>query len=200
VLERLRIRGVEAAIDDFGTGYSSLGRLNTLPVSMLKIDRSFIDSMTQSPDSLAIASSIVDLARTLKLSTVAEGVETLEQLTILRQLGCLGGQGFLWSPALPLAELGALISDLPGKRFNVALDESGGRGRQAAAAGDLVTVEHGLQQLMRMHFEGASTITIAAALNAAGYRTPRRVRWHRTTVARAIEGCADPHFWRPEDA
>ena len=197
VLERLRIRGVEAAIDDFGTGYSSLGRLNTLPVSMLKIDRSFIESMTQSPDSLAIASSIVDLARTLKLSTVAEGVETVEQLTILRQLGCMGGQGFLWSPALPLAELGQLIGDLPGKRFNVALDGSDGSARRAAATTDLVTVEHGLQHLMRMHFEGASTITIAAALNAEGYRTPRGVRWHRATVSRAIEDCANPHFWKP---
>jgi diguanylate cyclase (GGDEF)-like protein/PAS domain S-box-containing protein len=199
VLERLRMRGVEAAIDDFGTGYSTLGHLNTLPVSMLKIDRTFIDRMTKDPDSLAIAASIVDLARIMKLTTVAEGVETVEQLAILHQLGCPAGQGFLWSPALPLSELGRLIGRLPGRRFDVTLHGRGASAPPPAFPGGQVTVEHGLQQIMRMHKAGASHTTIAAALNTDGFRTPRGLRWHRATVARVISDCAYPHLWSPAD-
>jgi diguanylate cyclase (GGDEF)-like protein/PAS domain S-box-containing protein len=197
VLERLRTRGVESAIDDFGTGYSSLGHLNTLPVSKLKIDRSFIDRMTRDPDSLAIVASIVDLARIMNLATVAEGVETREQLTVLRQLGCTSAQGFLWTKALPLAELRGLIKTLPGGRFDVSLPGTGARTRPTLPQ-DQVTVEHGLQQIMRMHKDGASPTSIAAALNSEGFRTPRGLRWHQATVGRVISECAYPHLWSPD--
>ena len=102
----LRDLGVSVAVDDFGTGYSSFAYLQRLPVSVLKIDPSFVDSVTTDSDSLAIATSIIDLARGLGLHTVAEGIETPEQARVMRDLGCTRGQGYLWSPAIPLGALG----------------------------------------------------------------------------------------------
>jgi diguanylate cyclase (GGDEF)-like protein/PAS domain S-box-containing protein len=110
LLRILRERGVRVAVDDFGTGYSSLAYLQRLPVSVLKIDQSFVDSVTTDSDSLAIARSIVDLARGLGLRTVAEGIETPEQAAVMRELGCTGGQGYLWSPAIPLEALAEFVS------------------------------------------------------------------------------------------
>ena len=112
VLNRLRRHGITAALDDFGTGYSSLGYLSQLPVSTLKIDRTFVESITEDPHSLAIVTSIIEMARALGLCTVAEGIETHEQSVVLRHLGCSVGQGFLWSPAVPLEELPAVVRRL----------------------------------------------------------------------------------------
>jgi diguanylate cyclase (GGDEF)-like protein/PAS domain S-box-containing protein len=106
LLTRLRELGVAIAVDDFGTGYSSLAYLKRLPVSVLKIDRSFVDQVTVDPDSLAIATSIVDLSRALGLRTVAEGIETPDQAAAMLRLGCTNGQGYLWSPAVPVEDLG----------------------------------------------------------------------------------------------
>ena len=94
-LKFLRSVGAQVSIDDFGTGYSSLSRLSTLPVDTLKIDRSFTSALVGDESSQAVVSTIVALARAFKLSTVAEGVETAEQLTILRNLGCEQSQGYL---------------------------------------------------------------------------------------------------------
>jgi EAL domain-containing protein (putative c-di-GMP-specific phosphodiesterase class I) len=124
LLERLRARGVKTAIDDFGTGYSSLAHLNRLPVATLKIDRSFIRNITVDADSLAITASIIELARSMGLATIAEGVETIEQLTLLQSLGCWAAQGFLWSPALAPEALAHLINRLPDRRFAVRLAET----------------------------------------------------------------------------
>jgi diguanylate cyclase (GGDEF)-like protein/PAS domain S-box-containing protein len=124
LLERLRAQGVETAIDDFGTGYSSLAYLNRLPVATLKIDRGFIRHITDDPDALAITASVIDLGRSMRLATVAEGVETVAQLSVLRSLGCEAAQGFLWSPALAPRELARLVDGLPGERFAVALAEA----------------------------------------------------------------------------
>jgi predicted signal transduction protein with EAL and GGDEF domain len=121
LLERLRTRGVQTAIDDFGTGYSSLGHLNRLPVTTLKIDRSFIRNITEDADSLAITASVIELARSMRLATIAEGVETVEQLTLLRNLGCRAAQGFLWSPALAPEALARMVDRLPDRRFDVGL-------------------------------------------------------------------------------
>ena len=121
-LERLRLLGIQAAIDDFGTGYSSLSYLSRLPVQAVKIDRSFIAGLGEDPNAVAITAAIIDLARTLGLRTVAEGVETPEQLALLRQLGCWGAQGWLWCPALPVHELIATIQRLPGQRFPVSYE------------------------------------------------------------------------------
>ena len=100
-LTAIRDMGVKIAIDDFGTGYSSLSYLTRLPVTSLKIDRSFIVTMTSSPESMAIVQAIITLAHALGLTVIAEGVETEEQAKMLRLLKCHEYQGFLRSPAVP---------------------------------------------------------------------------------------------------
>ena len=106
VLEDLCHRGFRIAVDDFGTGHSSLAYLRRLPVATLKVDRSFVAEVTTDPGARAITASIVDLARTIGLTVVAEGVETAEQRDVLRTLGATSGQGWLWSRAVPAAEAG----------------------------------------------------------------------------------------------
>jgi diguanylate cyclase (GGDEF)-like protein/PAS domain S-box-containing protein len=100
-LRAIRALGVRIAIDDFGTGFSSLSYLARLPVHTLKIDRSFIIDMTVSPEGLALVSTIINLAHSLKLDVVAEGVETEEQSRLLRVLNCDDMQGYLFSKPLP---------------------------------------------------------------------------------------------------
>ncbi|MCU1485566.1 MAG: hypothetical protein JWN67_2312 [Actinomycetia bacterium] len=103
LLANLRRRGVQIAIDDFGTGFSSLGQVASLPIDILKIDRCFVERLT-SVDGYAIAATIVTLAEALHLDVVAEGVETTEQLELLRQLGCGAAQGYLFARPGPLAD------------------------------------------------------------------------------------------------
>ncbi len=96
-LAALRERGIRIAIDDFGTGYSSLGYLRQRPIDVLKIDKTFIDDMVDSPQQLALVSSIMGLAQTLNLKVVAEGIESAEHRDTLIQIGCPLGQGYLFS-------------------------------------------------------------------------------------------------------
>lgn len=100
-LKAIRALGVTIAIDDFGTGFSSLGYLSKLPIDTLKIDRSFVIDMTTGPDGLALVSTIITLAHSLKLNVVAEGVETEEQSRLLRLLGSDEMQGYLFSKPVP---------------------------------------------------------------------------------------------------
>jgi PAS domain S-box-containing protein len=104
-LHRLNEIGVEISIDDFGTGYSSLAYLTTLPISELKIDRSFVRELGVTPQSSAVVTAIIALARSLNLRVIAEGVETLRQMEVLHRLGCTVMQGFLFSRAVPHDEL-----------------------------------------------------------------------------------------------
>jgi diguanylate cyclase (GGDEF)-like protein len=107
-IEKLRAigkLGINVAIDDFGTGHSSLGYLAKLPVNTLKIDRAFIISMDQSPDSMTIVSTIISLAHALKLKVVAEGVDSEKQLQVLKLLKCDEIQGYLFSKPLPAVDL-----------------------------------------------------------------------------------------------
>ena len=104
-LHRLNEVGVQISIDDFGTGYSSLAYLTTLPISEVKIDRSFVRDLGITPQSSAVVTAIIALARSLGLSVVAEGVETLRQMEVLRRLDCSLMQGFLFSRPLPPDEL-----------------------------------------------------------------------------------------------
>ena len=105
VLRGLKGMGISIAVDDFGTGYSSLSYLRRLPINVIKIDRSFIESVTNNPDDAAITAGIIALAKSLKLKLVAEGVETLAQLEFLRAHQCDEMQGYLFSPALAAPEL-----------------------------------------------------------------------------------------------
>ncbi|MBS0231359.1 MAG: EAL domain-containing protein [Proteobacteria bacterium] len=109
LLQRLRRHGVRIAIDDFGTGYSNLGYLRRLAVHRLKIDRSFVDKICVDASDEALVRAIVEMAHCLNLSVIAEGVENEAALQRLRSLGCEGGQGYLWSQALPLDGFVALV-------------------------------------------------------------------------------------------
>jgi diguanylate cyclase (GGDEF)-like protein/PAS domain S-box-containing protein len=100
-LRAIRALGMKIAIDDFGTGFSSLSYLAKLPIDAIKIDRSFVTDMTKGPEGLALVSMIVNLARSLKLKVVAEGVETEDQANLLRLLNCDEAQGYLFCKPLP---------------------------------------------------------------------------------------------------
>jgi predicted signal transduction protein with EAL and GGDEF domain/DNA-binding response OmpR family regulator len=104
-LHRLNEIGVEISIDDFGTGYSSLAYLTTLPISELKIDRTFVRDLGVTPQSVAVVTAIIALARSLSLRVIAEGVETLRQMEVLHRLGCGVMQGFLFSRPIPPDDL-----------------------------------------------------------------------------------------------
>jgi diguanylate cyclase (GGDEF)-like protein/PAS domain S-box-containing protein len=109
-LRDLKALGVRLAIDDFGTGSSSLGHLRRFPIDVLKIDKSFVDEVaTTGLEGPALVRAIVDLAKTLQLETVAEGIEEIEQLTELRSAGCLSGQGFLFARPLQPDAMGPLL-------------------------------------------------------------------------------------------
>jgi EAL domain-containing protein (putative c-di-GMP-specific phosphodiesterase class I) len=97
LLFRLHALGLRIALDDFGTGYSSLSYLRTFPFDKLKIDQSFVREMTTRADCAAIVSSVVGLANKLNITTTAEGIETIEQLKLIRETGCTEGQGYLFS-------------------------------------------------------------------------------------------------------
>jgi EAL domain-containing protein (putative c-di-GMP-specific phosphodiesterase class I) len=109
-LRELRLAGMRIAIDDFGTGYSSLGLLSKLPVDILKIDRSFISGLPTDRASVTLVSSIIGLASAFNLAVVAEGVETLGQLELLRRLRCDYSQGYLHSRPVPAAELERMLA------------------------------------------------------------------------------------------
>lgn len=117
VIRKLRVLGIELNIDDFGTGYSSLNYLRALPVDALKIDRSFVSGMRSDGDQSHIVQAIISMAHSLGMKVVAEGVETREQLEVLRALRCNGAQGYLFARPMPAVEAEPLIHDgLPALR------------------------------------------------------------------------------------
>ncbi len=179
-LHALSQLGVKIAIDDFGTGYSSLLYLRRYPITTLKIDREFVAGIGLSVDDEAICASITSLATAVGASSIGEGVETAEQYAVLRALGCGQGQGYLWSPAVPIDQLGAALAACakvpvaaPGVRMIRKIDELEPDARALLA---------------RMHTEGASLHTIAAALNRSLGRHPTGVRWTASSVARGLAG------------
>jgi EAL domain-containing protein (putative c-di-GMP-specific phosphodiesterase class I) len=109
-LRRLSEMGVRLAVDDFGAGYSSLSYLRRLPVNEVKIDRSFVEGMATDEGDLAIVRAVVALARHFGLVVVAEGVESERTVSLLEDLGCDVGQGFLFSRPLPFERFEAWLS------------------------------------------------------------------------------------------
>jgi EAL domain-containing protein (putative c-di-GMP-specific phosphodiesterase class I) len=99
-LQQLKALGVSLAIDDFGTGYSSLSYLQRYPIDILKIDKAFVDAIDKGGEGPVLARAIVALGETLRMNTVAEGIETETQREHLMQLGCELGQGFLFAPPI----------------------------------------------------------------------------------------------------
>ncbi len=112
-LTALHRMGVELSLDDFGTGYSSLAYLKRFPVGKLKIDRSFVRDLEHDADDQAIASTIISMGRSLRLSVLAEGVESHEQLDLLRAMGCDMAQGYFFSRPLPGGEIIELLRQQP---------------------------------------------------------------------------------------
>jgi predicted signal transduction protein with EAL and GGDEF domain len=120
VLADVAALGVRIALDDFGTGYSSLSLLQDLPVHTLKVDRSFVSALDEDATRQGFVQAIVDLAQTLDVALVAEGMETAAETTELRRLGCRAGQGFHFAPPLAPQEVG----DLLGAGACASLDEA----------------------------------------------------------------------------
>ena len=150
----LKELGVRIGVDDFGTGFSGLTYLKRFPVDVLKIDRSFVVGLGMDREDRAIVASVVDLAHAFGLTTVAEGVETAEQLAELRALGCERAQGYLWSPALPGEAAAEWIERHSGRMPFVGLDGEGAAG----ASGNrlrvlLVDDDASLRQLFRLVLE-----------------------------------------------
>jgi EAL domain-containing protein (putative c-di-GMP-specific phosphodiesterase class I) len=113
LLRRLKGLGVQLSIDDFGTGYSSLGYLHRFPVDTLKIDRSFIGRIGEAAENIEIVRTIISLAENIGMDVVAEGVETLSQLSQLRRLNCQYGQGYLFSRPVEASATDGWISRRP---------------------------------------------------------------------------------------
>ena len=132
VIRQIKALGVHVALDDFGTGYSSLETLRTFPFDKIKLDRTFVEGLGRSPQSLAIVRAVMALGKSLDIPVLAEGIETVEQLELLRSESCDEVQGFLLGRPIPLFDLAAQGGPKP-------LEASGGpatsrRRRQIAEA------------------------------------------------------------------
>jgi len=110
MLEELRALGVRVALDDFGTGYASLTHLQQFPVDVIKIDKSFIERIeSNDPKATAVIDAVIQMARRLGMTSVAEGVETPDQARYLRARGCNLAQGFFFSRPVPASEVASIL-------------------------------------------------------------------------------------------
>jgi len=131
VLQQLRGLGVRIALDDFGTGYSSLSYLQRIPFDKIKIDRCFVNDITESEGSAAIVQAVVSIAAIRNMTTTAEGVETEAQRQVLKRLGCSEMQGYLFSRPKPDADVRQLFAT---HRAGVRTNPSSGRRSRSDAA------------------------------------------------------------------
>jgi EAL domain-containing protein (putative c-di-GMP-specific phosphodiesterase class I) len=113
MLQQIKALGILLAIDDFGTGYSSLSYLHRFPLDTLKIDRSFISGVSDTGEGMEIAQTIMPMAKNLRLDVIAEGVETIEQVALLKKLQCKYAQGYFFSKPLAAAEVVELLEGAP---------------------------------------------------------------------------------------
>jgi EAL domain-containing protein (putative c-di-GMP-specific phosphodiesterase class I) len=110
VLHQLRSLGVRISMDDFGTGYSSLSYLRSFPFDKIKIDQTFVRDLIEKPDAIAIIRAVAGLGLSFGMTTTAEGVETQEQLDLMRAEGCTEVQGYFYSKPMPASEIAQLLS------------------------------------------------------------------------------------------
>jgi EAL domain-containing protein (putative c-di-GMP-specific phosphodiesterase class I) len=181
-LERLRDLGVGVALDDFGTGYSSLFYLRELPITQVKIDRIFVSAVENGDEDAAIVESVVQLARTMNVDVVAEGVETPAQARFLQSLGCPAAQGYLLARPTGADELDATT-----RSAWVEPHPAARRRRGPVVTRDPATISL-VQQLLS---EGASLHTVAAALNRSGALTEHGTRWTARTAALLVRGLSE---------
>lgn len=168
----LKQLGVDVAVDDLGTGSSSLSYLRRFPIDVVKVDRSLVAGLGNDPEDGAVVAALISLADAMGVRCVAEGVETADQLALLRRLGCRLGQGHLFSRPLTLTSASGWLA----RALAPAVPRSGGARLPAE------TVERALQ----LQAEGASLHTIAARLNAEGHRNTGGRRFHHTAIAQLI--------------
>jgi EAL domain-containing protein (putative c-di-GMP-specific phosphodiesterase class I) len=177
-LEALSRLGVRIAIDDFGTGYSSLLYLRRYPISVLKIDRAFVSGIGVSADDEAICGSVLGLAQAVGATSIAEGVETAEQYAALRDLGCQEGQGFLWSPAVPIQELPDVLAFCQTVQTPVARERS----PRSTVSLEPATAA----RIASLHVNGSSLNSIAVTLNRSAVVNPAGGRWTANVIARHL--------------
>lgn len=172
-LEDLAALGYSIALDDFGTGYSALSAIHTLPVSIVKIDQSFVARLPHDASAEALIAAITALCVQLAITVVAEGIETEQQARAVRDLGCRIGQGYLLGQPQPIDELtpAALMRREQAARARRSTRKVGNAARH---------------RLLELHEQGLSPASIAAALNGSGYRAPGGTRWHARSVARFL--------------
>ena len=177
VLRRLKECGVQVALDDFGTGYSSLAYLKRFPLEQLKVDRSFVAGLGRDPEDFVIVSAVVNLAKSLGVEVVAEGVENERHLAELAAIGCTLAQGYLWSPPVPATAIPAMLSrGTIGTAIRpvAPVDRVADRSSQAIDVVSLLTHElrapltviKGYAETMSAHL-GESTSSIVAKASAA---------------------------------
>ncbi|MDT7538722.1 MAG: hypothetical protein QOI82_2307 [Actinomycetota bacterium] len=178
--------GVRIAIDDFGTGYSSLLYLRRYPISALKLDRVFVSGIGLSLNDEAICRSVVNLAHAVGATSIGEGVETVEQFSALRALGCQQAQGFLWSPAVSAGDLAGVLAGCA--QLGLPLPGRSRRRKPVPPAAALGVVE----RAEALRAKGASPHSIAAALNRAGAPKADGARWTGASVSRLLPAPPDP--------
>jgi PAS domain S-box-containing protein len=173
-LQELAAVGYAIALDDFGTGYSTLSAIHTLPVSIVKIDQSFVARLPHDASAEALIAAMSALCEQLHITVVAEGIETMAQAEAVRDLGCGIGQGYLFGRPQPLE---AMTADAR----RVEIVPMNRRRPRPATIGDAAR-----RRLLELHQQGASATTIAAALNRSGYRAAGGTRWHPRSVVQVL--------------
>ena len=126
-LTELKAMGLRIALDDYGTGYSSLARLSSLPIDIIKIDKSFVDQVCSSAEALVLVKSVVDVAKALGQSTIAEGVEDEDQFGVLKEIGATYIQGYLFAKPMPVRKVEPVITTLRKSRNSVVSTANGAR-------------------------------------------------------------------------
>jgi PAS domain S-box-containing protein len=176
-LEELAALGYGIALDDFGTGYSALSAIHTLPVSVVKIDQSFVARLPHDGSAEALIAAISALCGQLGITVVAEGIENVTQARAVRDLGCRIGQGYLLSRPQPLE---AFTADTL-RRTDVAAETRRRMAKPAIGAA-------ARRKLFELDRQGASATSIAAALNRSGFRAAGGTRWHQRSVREVLDG------------
>ncbi len=183
-LTRLRALGMKVSVDDFGTGYSSLTYLKQFPIDVVKIDRSFVRGLGSNPDDEMIVAAVINLAHTLGLRVIAEGVENGLQRDVLYQLGCRFGQGYLWGGAVAAAQLSETLARTP-VGVDRDLDSRSLRRAEAKPASErhMVTQRDIEESFWRKQLDIGLLVWLIGAFSVFGYLHATAGQPHRAALA-----------------